>query len=89
MYNIYVNDSDAVDTQIKIRGADETSFVRISDRYALNDWNSEQEIFGGDCFTNTVTVKMQTNFIDNNTPTNEILVDNHMFHALSPERDKQ
>ena len=89
MYNIYVNDSQEVETQIKIRGADETSFVRISDRYSLSDWDKELEIFGGDCFTNTVTVQMQTNFIDNNTPTNEILVDNHMFHALSPEDGKE
>lgn len=87
IYNINVNSENAIETQIKTRGNDQTSFVRISDRYAIEDWDDNLEIFGGDCFTNTVSVKMMTNFIDPNTPTNEIIVDNHLFHNLDGKSD--
>ena len=85
IYNIYTKDANDIEAQIKTRGSDETSFVRISDRYSINDWNSELEVFGGDCFTNTVTIKMLSNFIDASTPTNETIVDNHLFHSMNPD----
>jgi len=46
-------------------------------------------VFGGDCFTNTVSVKMLSNFIDPSTPTNEIIVDNHLFHNMDGSEDSE
>jgi hypothetical protein len=73
----------------KIRGNDLSPFMAISPRYELNDsklikiYDEDQKIieritptvFRGDCFTNTVTVRIIRNFIDSETPTNDIIVD--------------
>lgn len=89
LYNIYNYDTEDIEVQIENRANDKTSFVRISDRYLLNDWNPDLEVFGGDCFTNTVSVKMLSNFIDSSTPTNEIIVDNHLFHNMVGDKDSE
>lgn len=73
----------------QIRGNDLSPFMAISPRYELNDsklikiFDEDQKIieritptvFRGDCFTNTVTVRIIRNFIDSETPTNDIIVD--------------
>ena len=40
---------------------------------------SDQElvdVFRGDCYTNTVTMRLNRNFIDSEVPVNEIIMDN-------------
>jgi len=37
LYNIYNYDTEDIEVQIENRANDKTSFVRISDRYLLND----------------------------------------------------
>ena len=74
----------------EIRGDDYSPFMAISQRYeiydrefesvrkAVNGKYSEEMIiptvYRGDCFTNTVTIRINTNFIDPEVPVNEIIV---------------
>ena len=34
------------------------------------------DVFRGDCYTNTVTMRLNRNFIDSEVPVNEIIMDN-------------
>lgn len=72
----------------KIRGNDLSPFMAISPRYELRDReltkvvNDKNEpikyivptVFRGDCYTATVTIRINTNFIDSEVPTNELIV---------------
>lgn len=91
IYTIRVsNYSQAYETQyFKIRGNDLSPFMAISPRYELEDSELNKVInentqnynyvvptvFRGDCFTATVTVRINTNFIDSEVPTADTIVD--------------
>lgn len=81
IYNIYSSSYIGTDItkrrlQIKLRSQDSTPFTAVSQRVSLDDLinNSEQYIFGGDCFTCTTSIKMCSNFLDYNTPLNDKIV---------------
>lgn len=57
-----------------IRGNDNSPFFAISDRYELNAKDT-LDVYRGDCYTCTVTFRMQRNFVDPSVPTNELIVD--------------
>jgi len=60
----------------KIRGADLTSFYAISDRFELEDLKDNHlNVYRGDCYTNTVTFRLNRNFVDSDVPINDIIVD--------------
>lgn len=71
-------DSGKRKTQIKLRAQDNSSFTSISQRISIKDVNKngnvETDVFGGDCFTCTTSVKMCYNFLDYNTPLNDKIV---------------
>ena len=57
--------------------------MSISNRYELLDdfettidekYITFPDIYRGDCYTNTVTIRIHTNFIDSEVPTNQIIV---------------
>ena len=74
----------------EIRGDDYSPFMAISQRYEIYDREFESvrkevngkyseemiipTVYRGDCFTNTVTIRINTNFIDPEVPVNEIIV---------------
>lgn len=58
-----------------IRRDDNAPFYAISDRFELNDLNREFDIYRGDCFTNTVTIRLNRNFVDPDWPINDTIVD--------------
>lgn len=90
IYTIRVNNySQAYETQyFKIRGNDLSPFMAISPRYEIEDTSFLKEInenngsinfaiptvFRGDCFTSTVTIRINTNFIDSEVPTSDMIV---------------
>lgn len=90
IYTIRVNNySQAYETQyFKIRGNDLSPFMAISPRYELEDKDLNKvlnengsivkyevpTVFRGDCFTATVTTRINTNFIDSEVPTNDMIV---------------
>ena len=53
----------------KVRGNDQAPFYAISDRYSLEDL-SVLDVYRGDCFTNTVTIRINRNFVDPDYPIN-------------------
>jgi hypothetical protein len=61
--------SGKVEVEISKRSQDNKAFYRISNNYNLGTYGGE--LYKGDCFTNTSTCRMQTNFIDNDCPTND------------------
>jgi hypothetical protein len=58
----------------KVRGNDQAPFYAISDRYSLDDL-SELDVYRGDCYTNTVTFRMNRNFVDSSVPINDVIID--------------
>ena len=58
----------------KIRQNDNSPFFAISNRISI-DSASTVNIFRGDCYTNTVTMRLNRNFIDSEVPINETIID--------------
>ena len=86
IYNIKIRNFSAVFEQeyFKIRGKDNSPFYAITDRYAINDsrFNKQDDgsigyidAYRGDCYTCTVSIRLQRNFTDSDVPTNEIITD--------------
>lgn len=77
IYNIYTdnynpNDSNDHFIWFKARGNDKSPFYAVSDRYTINA--NKLSVYRGDCFTNTVTFRINRNFVDNDVPlTSDIL----------------
>jgi hypothetical protein len=59
---------------IAIRGNDNSPFYSISNRFDISKFEST-DVYRGDCFTATVTIRINRNFRDPNTPLNDIIVD--------------
>ena len=57
-----------------IRGKDNSPFYAISNRYDIDDINLI-DCYRGDCYTNTVTIRINRNFVDSEVPVNDIIVD--------------
>lgn len=90
LYTIRIsNYSQTYETNyFKIRGNDLSPFMAISPRYELKDKEltkikDENDhivkyivpiVFRGDCFTSTTTIRLNTNFIDSEVPTNDMIV---------------
>ena len=77
IYNIKIpNYSTAkMKDYFQIRGNNIAPFFAISDRYLLD--NQEVEVYRGDCYTNTVTIRLNRNFVDSDVPVNEHILDNN------------
>jgi hypothetical protein len=58
-----------------IRRDDNSPFYAISDRFELVDSNRTQDVYRGDCFTSTVTVRLNRNFTDPDYPINDTIID--------------
>lgn len=68
----------------KIRGNDNSPFYAITDRYSIDDSRFAKQKDGtigsidayrGDCYTCTVSMRLQRNFTDSDVPVNEIIID--------------
>lgn len=81
-------DYNLISEYFKIRFNSFYSYFAISDRYDINQINKEYipnihkesnkyrfSEYRGDCFINTVTVRMNRNFVDPETPINDTIVD--------------
>lgn len=76
LYNIKIPDYSAsnMSDYIAIRGNDNSPFYSISNRFDISKFEST-DVYRGDCFTATVTIRINRNFRDPNTPLNDIIVD--------------
>lgn len=86
-YNIYKSDYDESNMQeyFKIRYLDSSPYTPIGDRYEWDDltvtvynsltYTKTEAQYRGDCYINTVTMRMHHNFIDPVLPTNKTMRD--------------
>ena len=82
LYNIKIKNYSQgyLKEYFKIRGNDNSGFYAITDRYEINtNINRELEVYRGDCYTNTVTFRLNRNFIDSDVPINEIIVNSRTW----------
>ena len=61
-----------------IRANDASEFYAISDRFGLDEI-THHNVYRGDCFTNTVTVRLNRNFTDPEVPVNDTIVDKYTW----------
>ena len=75
IYNVKTADYSEFDMKeyISVRGYDNSPFYAISNRYSLN--TKCIDVYRGDCFTATVTVRLNRNFRDPDTPINDTIID--------------
>ncbi len=55
------------------RGHDISPFYAISDRYELSDISSV-DVYRGDCYSNTVTIRLNRNFTDPEVPLSTTII---------------
>ena len=77
VYNIKVDNysNQFMKDYFGIRRDDNSEFYAITDRFELDDKNRTQDVYRGDCFTNTVTIRLNRNFVDPDVPVNDTIVD--------------
>lgn len=76
IYNIKVPNftNSLLKNYFQVRGTDISPFFAITDRVSL-DGPVTVDAYRGDCYTNTVTIRLNRNFIDSEVPVNEIIMD--------------
>lgn len=81
IYNIRVKEYSPtlLKEYIQIRGKDTSPFYAISDRFALSPVQHSFDVYRGDCYSNTVTVRINRNFVDSDVPINETIVDSRTW----------
>ena len=58
-----------------IRRDDNSPFYAISNRFELKNCEPSIDIYRGDCFTNTVSIRLNRNFVDPDWPINDTIID--------------
>ena len=76
LYNIRIPEyiDDKTEEYFNIRKNDLSSYYAISNRYSVNDGGNTIGVYRGDCYTNTVTVRLMRNFIDPDAPIMDTIV---------------
>ena len=97
VYNIKVQNysHQYMKDYFNIRKDDNSPFYAISDRFDLDSKNRVQNLYRGDCFTNTVSLRLNRNFTDPDVPINDTIVDentwkdhyNGYFHTTIEDED--
>jgi hypothetical protein len=77
LYNIRIPEyHDAKSEEyFNIRKNDLSDYFAISDRYSIPKDSTNINVYRGDCYTNTVTVRLTRNFADPDTPIMDTVVD--------------
>ena len=79
IYNIRISNYSSIfiNEYFNIRANDQSAYYAISDRFDINNFSENDviECYRGDCFTNTITMRLQRNFIDSDVPVTELIVD--------------
>ena len=68
-----------------IREQDNSEYYCVSEYTNSNSIN----VFRGDCFTNTITMRMIRNFIDNTAPVSDMILDPDGWHNFIVARNKE
>lgn len=75
IYNIKISgfSESKMKEYFSIRGNDNSPFYAISNRYLLT-YKNPIDVYRGDCYTNTVTIRMNRNFTDPDIPISEEII---------------
>lgn len=76
-YTLKLKDSLSEDTDLLVRSNDSSEFYCISEYKSIYD--TIAHVYRGDCFTNTVTLRVIANFIDPTAPTSETIIDENCW----------
>lgn len=66
IYSIRLQESPNMVLLFKVREQDNSPYYAISKRFEIN--STDEEVFGGDCYSSTVTMRILHNFIDSDAP---------------------
>lgn len=84
LYNIKVPSSDTFESEFIIRANNTAEFFAATDKIPIY---RSTDVYRGDCFTNTVTIRMHRNFIDQNAPIADKIVKpncwNEYYHGYN------
>lgn len=93
---IYTVKNNIVDDKMWLTTLLQTNnpYFAITNRFRLEDTDAEKVIsaYRGDCFTNTVTIRLNRNFIDPTVPSNDLIVDEQTwknYKGLNKMSDKE
>lgn len=77
LYNIRIPDYNDFKTEeyFTIRKNDLSDYFAISNRHPILEDDTPLKVFRGDCYTNTVTVRLTRNFVDSSAPIMDTIVD--------------
>ena len=75
IYSIRLNETSTIDKLFKVREQDNSEYYCVSIRTDQNSLN----VYRGDCYTNTITFRINRNFIDPTAPVAEQVVDEYTW----------
>lgn len=77
LYNVKIQNysTNYLKDYIGIRANDNSAFYAISDRYSLDEEIEFIDVYRGDCYTNTVSIRLNRNFADPDYPISDTIVD--------------
>lgn len=79
LYNVKISNysHQYLSDYFEIRKEDNAPFYAVSDRYDLQ--NNTVDVYRGDCFTSTVTVRLNRNFTDPDYPISDTIIDSETW----------
>lgn len=84
LYNVRIPHSESYKNEFIVRANDNSEFYAVTNKTLIN---TSTNVFRGDCFTNTITMRMHRNFIDQTAPIAEKIVKpnawNKYYHGYS------
>lgn len=78
--------SESRETDATVREQDNSEYYSVSDYFKVD--SNPHVIYRGDCFTNTVSVRILRNFIDPTVPNSETIVDEESWWKWVTSKDK-
>lgn len=63
----------------EIRKNDNSPFYAISDRKIIGEEESI-DVYRGDCYTSTITIRLNRNFVDSDVPICDVIIDNETWY---------
>jgi hypothetical protein len=77
LYNIKIENysNQFMKDYFGIRRDDNSAFFAISDRFELKSSPKYIDVYRGDCFANTVSIRLNRNFVDPDFPISDTIID--------------
>ena len=77
IYNVKIQNysTNHIKDYINIRANDNSAFYAISDRFGLDEDITSVDVYRGDCYTNTVSIRLNRNFSDPDYPISDTIID--------------